>query len=456
MSDQSQEIGETREKRLEAKASSTPGAASDGGVIKDQQGQKVHDRAFAIAHQDDKTLSRPEMMAIQEGETVAEYNARIAAIQANPLKIEGKLSASDTSGRRAPEEKSSKGKQRGEDLSPSHLNLKAIAETDSALKPVLNLRDHVLQMQPGQERDELEKLARQQEMDLLTPEVRALRDSKATDITNSTIASNIVPEVAVPVADTEPSGETIEPDEIVAWDGKQMLRDMGDAALEKAGFFVHRGREDDFIDYKASQKAWKIAGLDELGLPKNIIGAIMRNEQHFYKRTDEEQDEQVRKKGTVYSSNGKEDTGASIGPAQMQIERIRHLINLKTPNGKTSYEFLAPLQIDSIRAALKPENAALLVGAHLREIESDQRRHGVKVTSAEKIIYGYNDDVNSYLEGGSRQFTSVLNSADVAAQRVIHRDLRREKYPTDERILEASVHVRNVMAQLEHVNSICP
>jgi hypothetical protein len=140
----------------------------------------------------------------------------------------------------------------------------------------------------------------------------------------------------------------------------------------------------------------------------------------------------------------------------MQIERIRHLINLKTPNGKTSYEFLAPLQIDSIRAALKPENAALLVGAHLREIESDQRRHSVKGTSAEKIIYGYNDDVNSYREGGSRQFMAVLNSADVAAQKVIHRDLRREKYPTDERILEASAHVRNVMAQLRYVNSICP
>lgn len=140
----------------------------------------------------------------------------------------------------------------------------------------------------------------------------------------------------------------------------------------------------------------------------------------------------------------------------MQIERIYHLISLKQQNGKATYEFLAPLQNDSIRAALKPENAALLVGAHIREIEADQRRHGITNTSAEKVIYGYNDDVNSFLDRGSRHFIAVLNSADVAAEKVMHTGLRREKYPRDNRILEASVHVRNVMAQLEYVNQICP
>jgi hypothetical protein len=58
-------------------------AAKEGGVIAGQKNQEVHGQAFEQAHQNDKTLSEPDMIAIEEGETVAQYNARVAQIQAN-------------------------------------------------------------------------------------------------------------------------------------------------------------------------------------------------------------------------------------------------------------------------------------------------------------------------------------------------------------------------------------
>ncbi|MCC6978144.1 MAG: hypothetical protein IT343_07470 [Candidatus Melainabacteria bacterium] len=61
----------------------TPEAVKDGGVIATQPDQEVHGQAFANAHRDDKTLSEPDMIAMNDGETVAEYEARVAQIQAN-------------------------------------------------------------------------------------------------------------------------------------------------------------------------------------------------------------------------------------------------------------------------------------------------------------------------------------------------------------------------------------
>lgn len=61
----------------------TPEAVKDGGVIAAQPNQEVHGQAFASAHQNDKTLSEPDMIAMNDDETVAEYKARVAQIQAN-------------------------------------------------------------------------------------------------------------------------------------------------------------------------------------------------------------------------------------------------------------------------------------------------------------------------------------------------------------------------------------
>jgi len=84
----------------------------------------------------------------------------------------------------------------------------------------------------------------------------------------------------------------------------------------------------------------------------------MRNEQHYYKNTDSDQDKQVRERGTVLK-DGKEDGTASIGPAQIQISNIRHLVEMKKADGKPEYPYLQPMKEDPVRAALEPKNAAI-------------------------------------------------------------------------------------------------
>ncbi len=61
----------------------TPEAAAVSGVVAAQPNQDVFGEAKTAAHANDKTLSEPDMIAINDGETVAEYKARVAQIQAN-------------------------------------------------------------------------------------------------------------------------------------------------------------------------------------------------------------------------------------------------------------------------------------------------------------------------------------------------------------------------------------
>jgi hypothetical protein len=240
------------------------------------------------------------------------------------------------------------------------------------------------------------------------------------------------------------------------WDGlKRLGMDAGEGALEKAGFFVHRGNEDKYVDYKVAQEAFKTAGLDKLGLPNNLIGAIMRNEQHYYKNTDADQDKEVKEKGTVFK-DGKENPKASIGPAQMQIRNIKHLIEMKNADGKPEYTYLQHMKDDPIRGALDPKNAAFLVAAHTNEIVKDLKAHGIQKPTAEQVIYVYNDDVNSYGTGKDKKFVCVSAPGTASSEKLMHPDLRRERIPNDLRILENSDHVRHVMHALDEVNKKFP
>jgi hypothetical protein len=236
---------------------------------------------------------------------------------------------------------------------------------------------------------------------------------------------------------------------------KQFGADTGEMALEKAGVFVHRGKEDSQVDYKAAQEAFKTAGLDKFGLPSNLIGAIMRNEQHYYKNTDADQDREVKEKGSVFK-DGKEDLKASIGPAQIQIRNIKHLVELKNSDGKPEYPYLQHLKSDPLRGALDSKNAALLVAAYSNEVVKDLRAHGIQKPTAEQVIYLYNDDVNSYGTGKNKTFVSVSAPGAGSAEKLMHPDLHRERIPNDSRILEKSVHVRHVMHALEEVNKKFP
>ena len=83
MSEQVRQNLKVSDQGAEKTIQKTPEAVKDGGVIAAQPQQEIHERAFANAHQNDKTLSEPDMIAMNDGETVPEYNARVAQIQAN-------------------------------------------------------------------------------------------------------------------------------------------------------------------------------------------------------------------------------------------------------------------------------------------------------------------------------------------------------------------------------------
>lgn len=304
--------------------------------------------------------------------------------------------------------------------------LEIAAKSNPVAEVLLGFRKHAEGMEPGPEKERLMKLAKEQAVELIAP--RASDDQESGRV--HLMAQN--------------------------WDGlKQFGMDAGELALEKTGVFVHRGNEDKFVDYKAAQEAVKTSGLDKFGLSNNFIGAIMRNEQHFYKNTDADQDKQVREKGTVLK-DGKEDSKASIGPAQMQIRNIKHLVNLKNPDGKPEYPYLQHMKGDPLRGALDAKNAALLVAAYSKEIVKDLQAHGIQKPSVEQVIYLYNDDVNSYGTGKEKTFISVSAPGSATAEKLLHSDLRRERIPNDPRILEKSVHVRHVLHALDEVNKKNP
>lgn len=97
-------MAEIRKKADQAEASNisdSENAIRDGGVIAGQADQNVHGKAFEQTHKGDKTLSEPDMIAMNDGETVSQYKARVAQIQANRFGFfdsqeENKSSAAET------------------------------------------------------------------------------------------------------------------------------------------------------------------------------------------------------------------------------------------------------------------------------------------------------------------------------------------------------------------------
>jgi hypothetical protein len=208
----------------------------------------------------------------------------------------------------------------------------------------------------------------------------------------------------------------------------------------------HEGKEDQYVDYKAAREALHTAGLDKYHLPPNTIGAMLRNEQTHYKVTDQWQDEEVARTGTILK-NGKEDSWASIGPAQMQVRNIHHLIDAKDANGDPKYPFLQHMKKDPLRGALDPKNAALLAAAYLAD-EIDNRHIKPKDVTAQSMAYLYNEDVHSY--GHPKHYISC-DGYTLKFQKIVHPDLKDEKYPSPE-VLKHSNHVGNVMDSLKKVD----
>lgn len=102
MSEQVQQNLKVSDQGAEKTVVKTPEAVKDGGVIAAPPNQEIHDKAFEQAHQNDKTLSEPDMIAVNDGETVAEYKARVAQIQTNRFgffdSAEGKTNGAGAAG----------------------------------------------------------------------------------------------------------------------------------------------------------------------------------------------------------------------------------------------------------------------------------------------------------------------------------------------------------------------
>lgn len=77
------EVKKTADQAEQSAVEKTTEAAAFSGVVAAQPNQKVFGEANSIAHANDKTLSEPDMIAMNDGETVAQYKARVAQIQAN-------------------------------------------------------------------------------------------------------------------------------------------------------------------------------------------------------------------------------------------------------------------------------------------------------------------------------------------------------------------------------------
>lgn len=181
-----------------------------------------------------------------------------------------------------------------------------------------------------------------------------------------------------------------------------------------------------------------------------LVAAVIRNEQSFYKARDAEQDKQVREEGTV-SVNGKEDPTASIGPAQIQIRKIKELVNLETADHKPKYPFLSQLKDDPLRKALDPKNAALLTAAYLAE--SAERLSQMKIpVNDQALAYTWNPDV--FKINGKFECPSALQIKAERSLPVAMRPHRESVWnPANEQVLNASTHVNNVKTALSVVRT---
>jgi hypothetical protein len=190
-----------------------------------------------------------------------------------------------------------------------------------------------------------------------------------------------------------------------------------------------------------------------------LIPSALRNEQHWYKTSDRNQDEEIRKTGTLKDKEGRVDETASIGPAQIQIQNIRHLISAAGADGKPLYPFLQHMKDDPLRLAEEPKNAALLAGAYFADKARELTKLHIPVND-KTLAYCWNPDVfvqdRKYVSPDPTQLF-VENHTGMHKNRLIENALKVQRKPVykpvDPQITEISNHVRNVMGQYKLIKS---
>jgi len=282
-------------------------------------------------------------------------------------------------------------------------------------------------------------------------------------------------EIKPPVLDkpTESTTRTLSPEDALKQRLEQREKNKDNDVAERIknveAWFVHRQNPDANIDYNAAKQGYEQSGLNKYpGVSPELVGAVLRNEQWWYKLTDKNQDSQI--------ADGKRlSDQESIGPAQIQIGNIKHLIEEKDSDGKPTFPFLQHMKEHPELAAEQKDNAALLAAAMLKSIATELEAKGLPINDR-TLVYRWNSDVYSYPnplgtdprfpENKSRIYGSqnhVLNHAE----RFIHLKeshsqldkelgVRQERFPENSEILQASEHVRHVMEQLKIVKALHP
>lgn len=237
-------------------------------------------------------------------------------------------------------------------------------------------------------------------------------------------------------------------------------RDIAGHFKNLDALFVHRGREDEHVDYAAAKKGYHLSGLDRYkNVSPDLVAAVLRNEQHWYKATDAQQDAKI-------AAGQKLTDSASIGPAQLQIGNIKHVIEAKDQHGKPRFPYLQHMADDPLKAAEQKDNAALLAASFLKIIADELTAKGVEVND-KTLSYKWNPDVlsrplNKLEPGGPREYKSVNHveklvgttidkTADLLGAQEpqrSHAGYEVEALPKNSDILNASTHVQNVQTQL--------
>ena len=212
--------------------------------------------------------------------------------------------------------------------------------------------------------------------------------------TGTLIASNSVPEqIAQLRIHNETGGAANDLPGEIELKGKP---DLGEKAAEAVGLYSHRGQEDKWVDYKAVESAYKEFPVFERhrNIPADLISAMIRNEQHYYMDAKEGDAEKAILEGKGETVGGTK----SIGPAQIQIRNIEHL--LKEYPQLTDPELGGIDKADFMRDALKPDKSAWLATAYVADRMQVREAQGKPIT-IEALIQDYNP-------GGQQHYAHVI------------------------------------------------
>lgn len=276
------------------------------------------------------------------------------------------------------------------------------------------------------------------------------------------------------VSEDKPTDRTLSPEDALKQRLEQREKNKDNDVAERIKnvepWFVHRHNPDANVDYNAAKQGYEQSGLNKYPeVSPELVSAVLRNEQWFYKPTDASQD------ATIQNGGHLSDKTNSIGPAQIQIRNIQFLIDEKNSDGKPTYSFLQNMKDDPQKAAENPANAALLASAWLKHIAGELEKQNIPVND-KTLAYRWNADVYSFPnplgtdprfpESKSRIYGSEAIPANIAESKLQVRGLhnqfdkaihvRRELYPNTQEILDASTHVQNVMRQLQIVKALHP